>query len=1697
MMPMRRVATMLVTTGLCVACAFLFLTSPADGQKIKKQPQPQPDPSKSGTQWSAVRLIENSDLQTYIVVAQKCMEDKAWNDAVEALQKILDNKEDYYVKVKSRDPITGEEKERSASVKLEANLMIGAMPIQGQNIYEIANGGKARQMLDEAKKKGDLRQLAEVAQRYMHTRAGAEANDLLATSVLDRGQFFDAALRFERLMQMNPERIKLSDLTLFKAALAFRRAGDVRRSEETMKRLELRLKDKGGFQISGQFVALEKLKKALENIQRPQPTNPHDWSMVGGNPARTAQAKGSPPLPDEILFRRPTNQDKSDFGPELDRGKLAQEWLDRALSPNQNAFINNNPIMPGSFPIAAAGMLIYRTPLDVRAVYIRDVKNAAGETESKAGDIAWKSTDLDGALASILSDPDPGRPQVDNTNTTILNWLNGTYSSSASYGLLSLLYENSAVGTVTTDHRLVFVVDDLAVPAPPWVHLPQFWNAQGQVGEKVKQLILGNVLSAFELHSGKNAFRLGGDPAKNDEFSNSHFLGTPINIGGKLYVLNEKNGGQLRLVTLDVQHKKEGDKDVWIVNPSFQDLGTVDQQYKVTHDISRRAATVHLAYGEGVLVCPTNAGSVLGVDLMSRSLAWAYHYRQSAPHPQSYIPPGMGFQPNRMMSLAYSNWKVSPPFIHDGKVIFTAPDAVSIHCINLRDGTPVWTMRQQDHDLFVAGVFNDKLLVIGKHSARALRLTDGTSLWTQSLGDMPSGQGVASKNVYYLPLRKGEIIALDMERDMIKARIPANAKGAVPGNLVFYEGAVLTQTPREIIAFPQLTHKLDMAIAAVDADPKNIDKLLARGELFLADGQVHKAVHDLSGVLDKEPKGNLAPRARSKLYDALTNLLLVDFPGASAKYLDKYKELCSVPNDPVETQMREARYLRILGQGRESQGNLVEAFQAYRQFGSLPLFKNEGIPSIEDPTQKVPADAWLKGRVMAMLSSATPAQLMPLEDSIDKEWKAVAAKDDVDAIRSFVGMFDVPFPVGREARLRLADALIDKGERKSFLEAELSLQQLRASKYGDDAQVGGRALEALARLEWKKGGEDAARLSVAYYRDLAREFPKAVIRDGKTGTDFLNELAHQKMNLLPFMEEPANPWGKAEIKHRELLADKAPTGVEGIVIQPMGEMTPFLKQHRLVLNVINSQAPLVSLVDLTSNKVRWQQNLGDVSTNYQFFRYLHDLAERNIAYYPNARFRFFQGTGHLAVFQAGTMAYALDLDASKILWQYSLLDVPPDGVGTTQAIPDAEGVLWLTTTNPQTGQPMSRRRVGHVGVVRPSYVALSTQKGLVVVDPLRVNPDGKSPQVLWTRMNVPAGTEIFGDDEYIYLVDTTQDGVTGAGRALRASDGSPTKVVDFGHLYRHRIRVQGRHIVAADPAGGRLTLRHYDIVAGKDLWKQEFDNRAVVLKTEDPNLTGVIEPDGKITVVDLRGHKVVMTSNVKQGRVSDEDLKNLKEPLLVRDNERYYVALNQPVDSAKVMGGVVAPNFGNGLRCHLVNGWLVALDHKGEFLWHVYDRMKNQMIVLEQFHNLPILVFSSRYTEAAAGPVGGQRAVSWTVSINKANGKVIFWPLEPRTSNGIAQFYSFSIDMKNGTINLIGRTGTVQHYADDGRQSGLDLPLEKKNGKAKSDIRDGTSNGATLPPPPPQIRLELRPAGAPLPRPPMIGRDRPGGRPLR
>src|SRR5206468_8546657 len=131
-------------------------------------------------------------------------------------------------------------------------------------------------------------------------------------------------------------------------------------------------------------------------------------------------------------------------------------------------------------------------------------------------------------------------------------------------------------------------------------------------------------------------------------------------------------------------------------------------------------------------------------------------------------------------------------------------------------------------------------------------------------------------------------------------------------------------TPHEIVAYPQLTHLLDLANDAVQKDPNNPDKLYDRGLYRLADGQVQGAVDDLQKALQLKPAAELAGKVKKQYYEALTDLFQTDFNGASNRYLDDFRELSKASDNPEEEQTRQARFYRIVGQGRESQGNLVE-----------------------------------------------------------------------------------------------------------------------------------------------------------------------------------------------------------------------------------------------------------------------------------------------------------------------------------------------------------------------------------------------------------------------------------------------------------------------------------------------------------------------------------------------------------------------------------------------------------------------------------------------------------------------------------------------------------------------------------------------------------------------------------------------------
>jgi hypothetical protein len=137
-------------------------------------------------------------------------------DAVVELDRILDRREDFFFKPDPNQTV-------HRSLKAEAQRLLGSLDTDQRRIYELQFGAKARQLVDEAARSGNLEPLAESVRRYLHTDAGYEAAILLARRYSDHNQPLAAALVLSRLKDAPAAREKYEpQLSLMLAGLWLR-----------------------------------------------------------------------------------------------------------------------------------------------------------------------------------------------------------------------------------------------------------------------------------------------------------------------------------------------------------------------------------------------------------------------------------------------------------------------------------------------------------------------------------------------------------------------------------------------------------------------------------------------------------------------------------------------------------------------------------------------------------------------------------------------------------------------------------------------------------------------------------------------------------------------------------------------------------------------------------------------------------------------------------------------------------------------------------------------------------------------------------------------------------------------------------------------------------------------------------------------------------------------------------------------------------------------------------------------------------------------------------------------------------------------------------------------------------------------------------------------------------------------------------
>lgn len=1574
-----------------------------------------------------------------------------WDVVCDVAQGLLDAKSDSFYPIEGKKG--AEPKKRYLSIKDQTNKVIGEFPKVGRQFYQATFGPSADALVKDAIENGyDKPKLAEASQRYFHTKGGGLAALLIAGLNLEAGNYAEAAYGFDRLRQRPDSDDLLTPRTLFKTVIAFKRSGDPRYAAEAAAvwaDLEKKF-PRDGLVLGRKAYSLDDLKKEMDRPVEMLFGKLSDEFVAGryGNASHTGVGDGGTPFLDpqfSVKMRYRTEELYRD----------GADWVKEAVIYGVRRMdqAKGQVALPGFFPVTAPNLILYRTYDGVYAVVSKEGFTSHGRTY-RAGELLW-SQPATGSLQSLMTEPN-SKDFVD--KGTAQNWWTSYWQRT----MPTLAFENAQVGSLSHDGKLVYFIDDIAIPPLPQMFNGGFPQQPGMTGVRGTEF---SRLVAVNIDNGKRAWSLGGlatavlteqeeEKTTNAQplTENAIFLGPPLPHNGRLYILYERNS-QIKLACLDphklvagVAPPANGKRPEMVPELLWvQNLGAPNT--RLAQDSLRRIQPAYLTYADGVLLCPTNCGAVIAVDINARSLKWAKPYNTAvvaAADPNGGFNPRFGRRPGwngdpngAMLALPNDRWRAAAPIVTGGKVVFTAHDADRIICYDLRTGDELWSAQREKDDLYVGGVINGKVLVVGKEAVRAYDLNGDAGkavvVWQNLRIGTPCGHGVASKDgLYFIPMigdadnknnakaSAPQVWAIDVDAGIARSKTAFRkdnlgvdpdypkdlANRLALGNLVFHDGMMFSQSASHVSAFPLIELKMREMTRLLEKNPKDPVGLFSRGELLLDNGKIKDAIADFKEAEKNGPPDEIRRGIRNKLYLAYTEILRNDF-AAGEPVLAEYKTLCELPidsDDPVTRQQlmdeqvrRVGLYLSLVAKGREKQGRLTDAFDHYRAFAALGDNK-QLVAIFDEPNNMTRPDVWARGKIDAMIRNAKdPAIRKPLEDRVDKDWEGVRGSNDLGRLREFVKVFGPYFAAGREAQLLLAEKLLTTNNDDDIREAQVQLMQLWAT--AEDQATAAQAVESLARVMTRRGLlEDA----VGLYSQLGTKYADVVVRDGKTGADIYGDLITDK-RLLPYLE-PARGSGLSRYKVEQQNGQPNRAMINSYPLEPDGELLQFFRRYKMILEHNQNDNSLAVRVTDRVTGDEWCK-FGGLNSMLMMYGFFQQNGQNG-----SAAFRISQASGHLVLLHLGQFVYCFDVAEKRKLWEYNLLGNTPMTNGPQMSPEGDEFVI----TYPDEGWKL---RLGRSAVLQPTYAALLTRDGLVAVDP-------RSGQKLWQRSNVSLNARVFGDARHIFLVEGA--GAGASSKILRAVDGSVIEnTPDFAAQLTGpaRLAVLGRTILLQEGGNGQArTLRLYDPLTGTDVWKHEAPATSLLLKTLDPELTGFLNIDGTFEVFASRTGKSLYKAGVDADR-ADAHLKDaagkfaVLEPLLLTDAERFYLFLNRTRKPQNQQFGVPM------MRTIPVNGVAYGFDRvSGKRLWFTERLFENQTLILDRFDELPALIAASTLVDET------NQQVYKVAVLDKQAGKLKFFK-GLNWQNGI--FNGMFFDAKTKSVELWRWDTRVRIVPDD------------------------------------------------------------------
>lgn len=777
--------------GICVFATLFGLQNSLPGQPVFGQ---NADPAEQRGLLQLIRETEDS------------LTARRWLDAAERLNvawSITCEREDPLLLVSGTDvrQLAPGETEITAGGKSRLESLFRNSPPEFRAEYHRQFADLAASEIASAIRLHDFDNLRRLTNLHAFCPAAETGLRVLAKRAVDREDYLEAALFLEQLTRT--VEVRKTPQTALQQAVCYARAGladdaaDVLRSlaagssgativigERTV---TLPQSDDGIMEWLNE-VAPGRLS-AADSRGESEGLSAFAWTQPGGNYRRSAeQVRVSPgfrPGWSTSLFEVRDVLYSDQYNPVLSeyQAPIANEATRRLK--------RNSTILPAATPVIVDDRVIVRTPFGIRAL------------ELQSGELLWEVTRPDSRLRSAID---------------MLTTRNQDRRSPLSTGSLHLtdpraplfhqMVRTNTAAQMAVNGRTLFVIDECSGAT---------WRDEVYAAQDPFYVVPPNFIRAYDVETGLFLWEAGGQtqksvrPRSGNSLAGFYFLGTPLVLGQRTYVLAESSEG-IFLIELVGPHGGAGETSGEMISdvaPDSSGFPAVSLNPRVVrsqiltypeiklgeHPVRAHAGLVP-SFAQGLLICPTCDQRIVAVSASDQSLRWVFRYAGDIRTQEiGGSAPVLFGSRNASDSITVdmdSRWVDSLPRILGDRVIVTPRDADQLFCLDLHSGRELWKVPRSGYH-GIGGAGTDRVILVGNQRAAALSLTDGRVLWSTELTEgLVCGLPVCDGEIISIPVDSPAIVSLDLRNGRRLVNQPLNGS-VMPGNLQMTDRGLLTQ----------------------------------------------------------------------------------------------------------------------------------------------------------------------------------------------------------------------------------------------------------------------------------------------------------------------------------------------------------------------------------------------------------------------------------------------------------------------------------------------------------------------------------------------------------------------------------------------------------------------------------------------------------------------------------------------------------------------------------------------------------------------------------------------------------------------------------------------------------------------------------------------------------------------------------------